>query len=477
MDEALRTIAEHVRASLSCSIELPAGAGKTQLVAALAAIAAESQARPLILTHTNAGVDVLRRRLRRFGVGGAAARVDTLASWSFELIRHYPELSGVLVPPEPDWHQSPDYYQGASRAMAATAIQRVMRASYAFVIVDEYQDCVLEQHRLMLALGEILPICVIGDPLQSIFNFKGNVTVTWRDDVVSTWSALDVPSKPWRWHGRNEPLGRWLLDIRSDLSAGRLIDLDGAPLQWFRSQSPQAPVQACLAKATLTGSVAAIDKWPSTCTTIAARTNGAFGVMEELEGRFMMDFAAVVDRGDPKQIPSATLQFAKDCLAKISEGKLDSTVMSKLKQGKPVSHLKRPGAESALIMLSALLADSSPPRVLEALQELGRIEGGRLYRREAWRDMLKAIAVAGAGGEITVCQALVRLRNRTRIIGRVAERRIISRPLLIKGLEYDHAIVLNPERLTATELYVALSRGRDSLTVVSEKRYIRPARS
>jgi hypothetical protein len=199
--------------------------------------------------------------------------------------------------------------------------------------------------------------------------------------------------------------------------------------------------------------------------------------MEELDGKFMMKFAEVVDSGEAAQIAPATLKFAKDCFAKISDGKLDSTVMGKLKQGQPVSHLRRTGAEAALTALSTLLTDASPERVLQALLAIGRIDGGRLHRREAWRDTLKALAIAGAGGDVTVRQALLRLRNRTRVTGRAAERRVVSRPLLIKGLEYDHAIVLCPERLTATELYVALSRGRDSLTVVSEKRYLKPARS
>jgi DNA helicase IV len=63
----------------------------------------------------------------------------------------------------------------------------------------------------------------------------------------------------------------------------------------------------------------------------------------------------------------------------------------------------------------------------------------------------------------------------TRLTGRVPERRVISRPLLIKGLEYDHAVVLNAEQYSATELYVALTRGRKSVTVVSTSHRLQPA--
>lgn len=207
---------------------------------------------------------------------------------------------------------------------------------------------------------------------------------------------------------------------------------------------------------------------------MAARTNGAFGMMEEFEGKFMLQFAAIVDGGNPKLIAPATLKFARDCISNIATGLLDADVMAKLQQGKAVSHLRRRGAERQLTLLSGLLSDASPTRVLETLQAIGEMPAGRRHRREAWQDTLKALALA-AVGDVTVTEALVRSRNRARIIGRAAEQRVISRPLLIKGLEYNHAIVLHPERLNATELYVALSRGRDSLTVVSENRYLSPA--
>lgn len=196
MDDELRAAAQTIRASMPCSIELPAGAGKTQIVAALATVATELGERPLVLTHTNAGVDVLRRRLRHFGVAGTAVRVDTIASWSFDLVRHYPLLSGVKIPEEPDWTRSKEYYAGSAAAVRATAIRAVLRASYALIVVDEYQDCVMEQHELITAIAESLPVCVFGDPLQNIFSFGDNVTVRWGDDVAARWPPVWVPVKP-----------------------------------------------------------------------------------------------------------------------------------------------------------------------------------------------------------------------------------------------------------------------------------------
>lgn len=473
MDEALRMTAIGVRAAMPCSVELPAGAGKTHMVAALAATAAEQGERTLILTHTNAGVDVLRRRLYRFGVAASATRVETIASWSFHIMRHYPVLAGLAVGAEPDWGQSQQYYIGAARAIQAAAIRKVIRASYGLAIIDEYQDCVTEQHDLVLVLHGLLPVCVFGDPLQSIFGFRDNVTVKWAKDVSTTWPSLVLPVQPRRWQGHHETLGQWLIDIRANLYAGRPIDLSAAPLEWRRN-TPQAAVSACYAQPSGECSVVAIAKWATTCATLAAKTNGTYGMMEELQGSFMLKFATTVDSGDPRQTATATLKFAKDCISGIA-AQLDSTIMKKLAKGESVAHLRRPGAEALLTLLSALLADPSPARVRDTLMAVGRLPAGRLYRREAWKDMLKALAAVGAGSDITVAQAITSIRNRTRATGRVQDNRIISRPLLVKGLEYDHAVVLDAEKYSATELYVALSRSRKSLTVINNERYLRPA--
>ena len=44
--------------------------------------------------------------------------------------------------------------------------------------------------------------------------------------------------------------------------------------------------------------------------------------------------------------------------------------------------------------------------------------------------------------------------------------------LLVKGLEYDHAVVLDADSLDAKHLYVAMTRGSKSLTIIGTGRYI-----
>jgi DNA helicase-2/ATP-dependent DNA helicase PcrA len=62
------------------------------------------------------------------------------------------------------------------------------------------------------------------------------------------------------------------------------------------------------------------------------------------------------------------------------------------------------------------------------------------------------------------------------LTGRHPESRILARPSLVKGLEFDRAVVLGAEKYNAHELYVAMTRGSVNLAVVSAKAELQPRR-
>jgi len=51
----------------------------------------------------------------------------------------------------------------------------------------------------------------------------------------------------------------------------------------------------------------------------------------------------------------------------------------------------------------------------------------------------------------------------------ISHRKLIGTTLLVKGLEYDHAVILEADILDAKDLYVAMTRGSKSLTIISSK--------
>ena len=105
-------------------------------------------------------------------------------------------------------------------------IRRIVRASYDGVYVDEYQDCSVAQHGIVVKLARDLPSRVLGDPLQGIFDFGGQNPVNWPRDVEANFVCLGVLDVPHRWiQVGADGLGAWLDNIRQCLEQGQPINL------------------------------------------------------------------------------------------------------------------------------------------------------------------------------------------------------------------------------------------------------------
>lgn len=77
--------------------------------------------------------------------------------------------------------------------------------------------------------------------------------------------------------------------------------------------------------------------------------------------------------------------------------------------------------------------------------------------------------------DLSLSEAAEKYHREFRYKGRpVGRRRLIGTTLLVKGLEFDHAIVLDAVSLSRKELYVALTRGAQSLTIVSTSEILNP---
>ena len=74
------------------SIIAAAGCGKTEQIANAALLCS---GRRLILTHTHAGVDVLRKRLGKLGVPRNKYRLETIAGWCLRYASSFPGRSGL----------------------------------------------------------------------------------------------------------------------------------------------------------------------------------------------------------------------------------------------------------------------------------------------------------------------------------------------------------------------------------------------
>lgn len=73
----------------SAAVVAPAGHGKTEIIANVAAMGR----RALILTHTHAGVHAIFSRLKRLGIPHSQVAVDTIAGWCMRYAHAFPSRS------------------------------------------------------------------------------------------------------------------------------------------------------------------------------------------------------------------------------------------------------------------------------------------------------------------------------------------------------------------------------------------------
>ncbi|MQB04927.1 hypothetical protein DXT91_12515 [Agrobacterium tumefaciens] len=165
----------------------------------------------LLLTHTLAGVDALRLRLKSKGIKPERYHLDTIAAWALRYASSFPKPSGLPPIITPRGNQWPAVYQAAHQLLASGSVDVVIRASYSMVLVDEYQDCTISQHKTAKALSRTVPVIVFGDPLQGIFDFGAEPIVNWTNNVLPTFPQIDELKTPWRWTKKgNDALAEWL---------------------------------------------------------------------------------------------------------------------------------------------------------------------------------------------------------------------------------------------------------------------------
>jgi len=448
-----------------------AGFGKTEVIAK--AVAEHGGSRELILTHTHAGVEAIRKRLARMNVKANACHVDTIAGWALRLAAAFPKTSAIATLTPRNNKEFLSVYTSAQQLLTLSPIQKIMASSYSGVYVDEYQDCSVTQHNLIRALLEILPCRVVGDPLQSIFDFGDNEPIRWGEQVETLFDDVPGPKTPWRWAKSNPALGEWLCHVRSLLSAGEGISLQDAPIAWVDGSNPtytlHKQLNACFDAIRDNESVIAIHGMPNQCRFIAGRLKGRYSCIEAIELDELYEYAHLIEENHGYERALAVLDFAALCM---------TAVKSKLRLIHDSLVAKQnPRGRTYLPQVAALLAvceDGSFSSIIPALHALRCVPDAVIYRRELLREMERAIQAVLCGDAETLPDAAWLVRNRTRRMGRLLSRCTVGTTLLIKGLEFDHAIVLDADKYNARNLYVALTRGSKSLTIVSQSKYIKP---
>jgi len=446
----------------------PAGCGKTELIAR--SILQHDDSKPiLVLTHTNAGVAALRGRLDRAGVERSKYRLYTIDGWAIRLISSFPERAGhdpaILTSQRPNY---PAIREAAAMLIKAGHIDDIIRASYSRLMVDEYQDCSIRQHAIVIHAARCLPTCVVGDPLQAVFGFGADPLADWASHVESFFPLAATLDRPWRWiNADSEALGDWLLDVRRKLLAGETIDVSSGPSEvtWIQLDGNDDHLKlrraGRVAPPDKAGKVVIIGKStsPESQRLFAKQTPGAVTV-EAVDLRDLVSFAHRLDLSSPEAVRHVA-EFAESVMTNVGAADLVKRVET-IQAGRA---RKSPSdAERAAL---AFQSDRTTSRVADLLVEINKEGGVRAYRPDVLRGCLRALSNCSANDNLTFAQAAIQVREQSRVAGRVLPKRAVGSTLLLKGLEADVVVVLDADELDPRNLYVALTRGAKRVVICS----------
>lgn len=458
------------------TITAPAGCGKTHLIGD--ALARHGEPKPiLVLTHTNAGVAALRAKLEGASVPSNRYRLATIDGWAIRVVKTFPARSGInpatleLRNPRDDY---PAIRDAAGRLLRDGHINEVLAATYDRLIVDEYQDCSVRQHTVIYHAAQALRTCVLGDQMQAIFGFGADHLADWEGQVCRDFPIVGQLRIPQRWERVGEfEFGRWLLQTREHLYQGGALDLAAVPpnVTWVRLTGDQRDHELRLAAGrTAAGADEKVliiaDTRPPAQRDFAKHIPGAVTV-ENVDLTDLIGFSDRFDLNSPQALRQL-IEFAGAVMTNVGTADMLARV-DILRGGR--ARREASVAENAAIHFAENPSYSAAAALLDTIAAQGGVRNHRPAILRGAHNMLKSCAISPG---MTPAEAATIVRERSRLVGRPLAKRTVGSTLLLKGLEAEICVILNPELMDRRHLYVAMTRGSKKLVICSQHQQIRP---
>ena len=448
----------------------PAGYGKTHaIVECLKCLSG----RYLVLTHTHAGVAALRDKMNEADIPSARFELTTISAFGQKISHSYTFVDRI---PKQSFNQE-DYFRWLSNRMLDLAsnekIREVMQMSYDGVIVDEYQDCTQSQHCFIVSIAKGIPLWVFGDPLQGIFDFNGPIVDFGKDLNGFEKYSLDTP---WRWLENNEELGQDILMMRKALE-NPPVKIDWSALKAIKRMELETDdVYSAVPKYCKDGgqdeSRLVITTHKNQRKIVAKRFGGRCTIVEPIDDEVFYNTSRLVDSLSQRSAMTILYSLATTLFFKTE---VDNWLTCRGVKTKKHDEDKLESQELSSVV-SEYQAEPCPMKLLNCLRALDRINGIRLLLHDQYFALRNAIEMS-VERDISVSEAMEKVRNSVRMRGaRRMGKLMTGTTLLVKGLEFDHVIVVdaNPAFDLSTDsgrknFYVAVSRARKTLTILSKK--------
>ena len=477
----------------------PAGHGKTTAIAECLLQCGDNSCH-LILTHTHAGIASLMSKFRDFRIPSHKYKLETITGFAQRIVLS--QLGEVSLPA----CDNKDYFDRAvelcTEIILTKRFRYILSITYSGIFVDEYQDCTLAQHKLIMALSHSIPFHCLGDEMQAIFSFEKKPLVNFRRDL-SHLEIFQELSYPWRWHPDNLPLGREILRMRNQMEQTNSVSLFDSPdSQVYVKRYPEGNsfsneyrsflwsiVKLCNGKSVLwlcpsyyeTNSYGVpilrgdltdrlnlksiIDPANQYIALDAIDSSKYYSVATKLDeyiqkcatGRRIKKIAHLYDL-------LLTMYFQKTGLNKwIDRSK--NELKSRQKDNKSFSEILNR-------KFSNFCEAPSVKNLFDCIKYITSLPEVKCNHRAFLKEVQKALLIA-CEDNLSIASAMSRIKTIIRHTGRKIDGKCIGSTLLTKGLEFDTVVVCDAEKFEdKRHFYVAISRACKRLIILTRSEHI-----
>ena len=480
---------EHIKNFLSEKASVliaPAGLGKTHFITEC--LSQASDEKPfLILTHTHAGIDSLKNKFQTNKIPVNKYVLETISGFSQRIVTTVLGEASLPSIDDRDRHYFSETLKLCSDLLQKRQVKFVISLSYSRIFVDEYQDCTFSQHSLLMNLLGSLPLHLLGDPLQGIYNFGDERLVDFDKDLTA-FRKFNFLNTPWRWQSNNERLGSLILSMRNKLEEGKPVELlEHSEFDFYVREFPQ-PKEEYKPEAyqSVFNAIKYFEQKNQSVLVIypiykqengrmvgflddRLKLNSYLGqqlkVLDAIDEHIYYEVALYADR---VLVGGETyLKHFHDLLVKLKFNK--SGLNNWLDQSGRPKNKRNPDEKKYSEKLKKLFTNletrRSSDNLLSLLTFFASLPEVSKKHPPLYYSLLRAVENATISGQ-SIHDEMVQVKNCQRIRGNRNSRKCIGTTLLTKGLEFDAVIIWGAHRfIDRKNFYVAISRAKKSLVI------------
>ena len=476
MDEAVKQFVCCDRALLTA----PAGHGKTHVLTDCVCIEHELGRKPILLTHTHAGIASIKEKMKSKNIPANWVHIETITGFAQRFVLAYTKQSDL--PPVGDDRYFAAIIHKATLLFERPLLHKVLFSSYDSLYVDEFQDCSKQQYELINNFSNVLPIHLLGDELQGIYDFEELVSI---DRDLANYQKFDFLTTPWRWQNAYNctELGEKIFEMRKKIGEQKDLNLlnyqcDSISVKSIKEDKDvdfYLNIAHCIAKIQSQSVLIIVPNKEEDNHVIP--TNKRAEILLKIDFTHKFKFLDAIDEktyyGCSKELDKVVhstkirnkYKKIHNILASLTFNSSDYNDWIK-DDHIPQRRGKNSSISNTLTELFDVFWESLSYQTLyELISYFRNTLNCKIKRPGLYHSVMKALKEAEQSSITAVYDNMVRQKNIVRQSGRKISGRCFGTTLLTKGLEFDNVIILNAQELDKKNFYVAISRACKKLVI------------